>query len=804
MLVPFSWLKEFVDLPKTATARDVAEAITRRGLEVEGVIELGKDLVGPLVVARVLSIEELTEFKKPIRFVMVDAGEKSERGIVCGASNFSVGDLVVVAMPGAILPGNFAIAARETYGKTSNGMICSARELGISDEHSGIMVLAEGAPGDDAEELLGIRDSVIDVAVTPDRGYALSMRGIAREVAIAFDLPFTDPTSRVVALPLGDGPRAVAIDQEDLADRIVLRTVEGFDSSARTPLWMQRRLEQCGMRSISLLVDITNYVMLELGQPLHAFDDQALAGTLRVRAAKKGEKLETLDHVKRTLDAEDAVIADDSQPLAIAGVMGGLSSEIGLGSTRTTIEAAHFNPMKIAKTSRRHRLSSEASRRFERGVDHDLAPIASARAIELLIEIAGGRYVGGNEVDRRDKAASITFDFSLPSRLVGMDYSSKVVKTRLEQIGCTVREGQVVAPSWRPDLTMPEDLVEEVARLEGYEHIPSVLPQAPGTLGLSQKQITRRRVGMILASRGGVEVLSYPFVGQGFYDQSGISSERIVALANPISEEEPYMRTTLLSGLFAAVTRNTARGARNFSLFEIGSVFHALGKVSIPRLGVDRRPTEQELEKLNSAIPAQPLHVAGIFVGEYLASGWWGKGTPSSWRVALAEAQSLLSGLATQVRQGGLAPFHPGRCAEILVDGEVVGHAGEIHPRVCAAFGLPDRTSAFEINLDSVGLERVVATPVNTMVPAIEDIALVVDPTVSAESLRAKIVEAHELIESVTLFDRYAGEKLGGKVSLAFTLTMRAADRTLTADDLAEVRQSVLASVAPLGAQLRG
>ena len=805
MLVPFSWLRELVTLPTSISAREVAEAITRRGLEVESVVDLGRDITGPLVVGRVLTIEELTEFKKPIRWVSLNIGNEEPQWVVCGASNFAVGDLVVVAVPGAVLPGNFAISARETYGKTSNGMICSARELGLSEDHSGIIVLPEGSAkeGADALSLLHLDDSVIDVAVTPDRGYALSMRGIAREVAIAFDLDFIDPVVNIKLTPATGGPREVKIGDAHAADRIVVRTVDGFNPAARTPLWMQRRLEMSGMRSISLLVDITNYVMLELGQPLHAFDDAKLQGPIEVRAAHQGEVLETLDHVKRDLTPHDAVISDGNRALALAGIMGGLETEIDSNSSRTTIEAAHFNSIRIAKSARHHKLSSEASRRFERGVDNALPDAASQRAVQLLTEIAGGNYVGGNEVDARAEVDPIDFDFSLPTRLVGFDYSKDVIAKRLIQVGCQISGSKVTPPSWRPDLTIPEDLVEEVARLEGYDQIPSVLPISPGGRGLSQRQKLRRRSAMVLAARGGVEVLCYPFVGESFYIETGLSSSQAVKLANPISEQEPFLRTTLISGLVAAAQRNISRGSRSFSIFEVGSVFLRDAKAkSAPRLGTERRPSDEELAQLLAAIPEQPLHVAGLAVGEASESGWWGTGQKVDWRSAVSDVESVLVGYEYERRSAEKAPWHPGRCAEFFVDGVSVGFAGELHPRLLASWGLPAHSAAFEINLDALEARSIIADPVVTMVPAIEDIALVVAATTPAEQVRTLILSASPLIESAQLFDRY--DQLGdGKVSLAFTLTMRAADRTLTGEELAEIRAQVLVAVGAVGATLR-
>lgn len=397
MRAPLSWIQEFVDIPSSISPDEIAAALIRVGFEVEEVIHQGEGLTGPLIFGKVLSIEEITEFKKPIRYVGLDCGESQTRFVICGATNFSVGDVVVVALPGAVLPGDFRISARETYGRTSNGMICSARELGISDDHAGIMTFAaEDAPiGADACEALSINDVIFDISVNPDRGYALSIRGVAREVAGALSLQFTDPVDGLRSLEFphtGTGVSAKIADK-DAASVFYLRTLSHFESSAKTPLWMRRRIEKMGMRSISIVVDITNYVMLELGQPLHAFDTAKINGGLSLKRAGASMKFTTLDGQERTLDPDDLMVWDENQPLALAGTMGGLHSEITDSTTDIAVEAVRFNPILVAKNSRRHKLSSEASRRLERSVDPALAQAASARFVQLLTELSSAQHV---------------------------------------------------------------------------------------------------------------------------------------------------------------------------------------------------------------------------------------------------------------------------------------------------------------------------------------------------------------------------------------------------------------------------
>ncbi|NEA22727.1 phenylalanine--tRNA ligase subunit beta, partial [Actinomadura bangladeshensis] len=498
MRAPLSWLREYVELPAGVTGRALAAELIAAGLEVETVEQAGADLTGPLVVGEVLAIEELTGFKKPIRYCQVDVGDANGTGepqnIVCGATNFAIGDRVVVILPGGVLPGGFQIGARKTYGHLSEGMICSVSELGIGEDHSGILVLPQDTPvGADAIELLGLRDDVLDIAVTPDRGYALSIRGLAREAATAYDVPFKDPADVELpakkasseARPLNGGGRGLedgeaypaSIGDQTACDRFVLREVRGFDPDAKTPMWMQVRLHRAGMRPVSLAVDITNYVMLELGQPLHAFDRGKLTGPIVVRRAAPGEKLETLDHVKRTLDPDDILITDESGPISMAGTMGGLATEIDERSADMVIEAAHFDAMGTARMSRRHKLHSEASHRFERGVDRELPLYASYRAVRLLAELGGAEIVPGvTHAEAPVEPVTVTMPAGHPDKVAGVVYGRDAVVRRLEQVGCTVAGDDVLAvtpPSWRPDLTDPNDLAEEVIRLEGYEDIPA-------------------------------------------------------------------------------------------------------------------------------------------------------------------------------------------------------------------------------------------------------------------------------------------------------------------------------------------
>ncbi|MER5376930.1 phenylalanine--tRNA ligase subunit beta [Streptomyces sp. NPDC002553] len=836
MRVPLSWLREYVDLPATETGRDVQAKLISAGLEVETVEHLGADLKGPLVVGQVLTIEELEGFKKPIRFCTVDVGQANGTGepqeIVCGARNFAVGDKVVVVLPGATLPGGFSISARKTYGKTSHGMICSGDELGMGDDGThGIIVLPpETEVGKDAIELLELVDEVLDIAVTANRGDCLSIRGVARETAIAYGLPLRDPALIDVPAPNAFG-YPVQVSDPVGCDRFTARTVTDLSPEARSPIWLRRRLQKVGMRPISLAVDVTNYVMMELGQPLHAYDRSLVQGTIGVRRAAEGEKIVTLDGVTRTLHAEDLVITDERGPIGLAGVMGGADTEIADheadgGTTAVVIEAAHFDAVSVARTARRHKLTSEASRRFERGVDPQAAAAAAQRTVDLLVLLAGGTAEAGvTEVVAPSAPHTVTAPADHPDKVAGVAYGRETVVRRLQEIGCQV-QGQdellVTVPSWRPDLVEANDLAEEVIRLEGYENLPSTLPKLPSGRGLTHRQRLHRRVGRALAGAGYVEAPNYPFVGEQVFDQLGLAAgdpaRRVVKLVNPLNDEEPALRTTLLPGLLAALRRNDGRGSHDLALFETGLVFHPREeRPAAVRLPVDRRPTEAEIAALDAALPEQPRHVAVVLAGAREQAGWWGKGRPADWADAVEAARTVAreAGAELVVRSGQYGPWHPGRCAELAVvvgGGErVVGHAGELHPRVLKALGLPARTSAMELDLDvleRVGDDTPQAPSISSFPVATQDVALVVDKFVPHADVEAALREgAGELLENIRLFDVYENaEQLGeGRKSLAYALRFRAGDRTLTVDEASAARDAAVALAGErTGAVLRG
>ncbi|MCS4534767.1 phenylalanine--tRNA ligase subunit beta [Corynebacterium sp. HS2168-gen11] len=808
MLISQSWVTNLLQQANPSfagvNAAELDAAYVRVGFETEGYAPI-PETTGPLVIGRVESIEELTGFKKPIRHCMVNVGHANGTGelqsIVCGARNFEVGSTVVVSLPGAVLPRNFQIAARETYGRMSAGMMCSAAELGLVEKSEGILTIdpSLGEIGSDARPALGLEDTVFDVNITPDRGYALSARGLTRELASAFKLNFADPAEATydsVPAPAGE-LLSIRLDADTKARRFGLRKVTNIDPTAKTPWWIARELLLSGQRLVNVPTDITNYVMLLLGQPMHAFDADKITGNLVVRCAQQGEAFETLDHVKRTLDSEDVVICDDAGIQSLAGVMGGTTSEVSDSTTNVYFEAANWDQITTARTSRRHKLSSEASRRFERGVDPALVEVALDMACALLSEIAGGNIDAARSlVGEIPTMPVIEMDVNRPAAIAGVEYSRETVIGRLEEVGCAVHVNdellQVTPPTWRPDLGEECDLVEEILRLEGLQDIPSIVPSAPVGRGLTPQQKRRRAIGHALAYNGYVEILPTPFIRQDTFDTWDLDADdprrNAVTVQNPLDADYAVLGTTLLPSMLEALTRNVARGLQDLYLFGQQQVSFVRGDGTSPMLDVKQRPAADEVQQLLDSLPYQPLHVATVGVGAFEFAGPWGSGRGYTYADALESAKIVAraAGVELELRNAEVLPWHPGRCAELLVDGEVVGYAGELHPQVVERLGLPKRTCAMELNVSALPVTEVLPAPVLSAFPTLkQDLALVVDEEVPAEAVRQVIIEAAgSLLEKVELFDIYRSEALGeNRKSLAFALTFRAQDRTLTDDE---------------------
>jgi phenylalanyl-tRNA synthetase beta chain len=850
MRIPVSWLGEYATLPDDVTAEQLLADFVRVGFEEEDVH--GFDVTGPVVVGQILSFEPEPQTNgKTINWCQVDVGPLRQaqdgastgsgqardiRGIVCGAHNFLVGDKVVVSLPGAVLPGPFPIAARKTYGHVSDGMIASARELGLGEEHDGILRLAslglDPEPGADAIALLGLDDFAIEINVTPDRGYAFSIRGAAREYSHSTGAAFADPASHASfpepwAPALGEAagsegnaafPVTIA-DQAPVRDRVgasvfVTRVVRNVDATRPTPRWMVARLALAGIRSISLVVDVTNYVMWELGQPIHGYDLDKLSGGITVRRAAPGERLVTLDDQTRVLNTEDLLITDDSGPIGLAGVMGGASTEIGSTTTNVLIEAANFDPTSIARTARRHKLPSEASKRFERGVDPLVAAPAAARVAELLVELAGGTLDElGSDFNEAVLPAPIELTDGYVTKIVGVEYTDDEIVGSLEKIGASVEADSgaliVTPPSWRPDLTDPATLVEEVARIVGYDRIPAVLPVAPPGRGLTRSQKLRRSVAYALAAAGDTEVLSYPFLSRAQIDVFGAPTAGDVAamkLANPLDAEAPFLRTSLVPGLLEIARRNLSRGLTDLALYEVGIVFQPEAGIhygSGPLPAGNARPTPEVLAELGASIPPQPWHIAALFMGDAIAKQPGLSAVPAGIADALASVAQVAAALAVEIRvaRGSHHALHPGRTAELWVGDRPVGFAGELLPALADELDLPRVVAVAELDLDAlIELARVDAapSPIVSMPAATQDLSLVVAVEIAAGDVLAAVIEgAGDLLEHAALVDDYCGTGVGtGEKSLTFALRFRAPDRTLTAAEASDAKNAAVALAA--------
>ncbi|MGA7147665.1 MAG: phenylalanine--tRNA ligase subunit beta, partial [Microbacterium sp.] len=763
MRVPLSWLREYVDVAPDAAPEDVLEALVRVGFEEEDVHRF--ELQGPIVVGEVLEfVEEPQSNGKTIRWCQVRVAPDGEtaadggdavHGIVCGAHNFFPGDKVAVTLPGAVLPGPFPIAARKTYGHVSDGMIASAKELGLGDEHDGILRLVElgiDAPvGTDAIALLGLDDVAVDINVTPDRGYALSIRGVAREYSHATGAAFRDPAAREWDEVAPGSGFPVAVDDRSPirgragATEFVARVVRDVDPTKPTPAWMVARLTLAGIRSLGILIDITNYVMIELGQPIHGYDLDKLQGGITVRRATPGETLETLDGKVRTLDPEDLLITDESGPIGLAGVMGGGTTEMS-GTTRNVlIEAATFDTVSIARTARRHKLPSEASRRFERGVD-PLVPFAAARRVaDLMVEYAGGTSDDefGGALFAEVFVAGIELPPLFVQHLIGVDYTPEQVEGALRLIGCEVVEAEddaagwhVIPPSWRPDLTDKWTLAEEVARIEGYDRIPSVLPTPPSGRGLTAAQQGRRRVANALAAAGFVETPSFGFTTEELNDTHGsVSGEKLpsVKLANPLDGQAPFLRRSLVPGLLQVAHRNVSRGLTDLSLFETGVVFLPepgvrYGTSHVPPLAV--RPDAATLAELDASIPPQMRFVAVLLAGNLVPKQPGAAPVAADLSDALDAVRTIAAaaGVTIDVAQGQRAALHPGRTGVLTVGEAEVGYVGELLPALAEASDLPGRVIVAELDLDlvlSLAGEKVVAASLSGFPAATQDVSLV-------------------------------------------------------------------------------
>jgi phenylalanyl-tRNA synthetase beta chain len=799
MRISLQWLSEFVDLP---APEELARRLTAVGLEVEAVERTGQGLDG-VVVARILASAKHPDAEK-LSVTSIDRGDGQPLQVVCGAKNYQVGDLVPLATVGATLPGGATISKAKLRGVESSGMLCSARELGLSEDAGGLLILpADSVPGTPISAALRLEDVLFEVNVTPNRPDALSHLGIAREVAAALGRPLKRPP----AAPPEAGPPAaeavrVRIEAPEKCARYAARVVEGVRIGP-SPLWLQRRLERCGIRAISNVVDATNLVLLELGHPLHAFDlDQVAGAEIVVRTARPGESMTTLDGQSRTLDPDDLVIADRDRSSALAGVMGGGVSEIQAGTTRVLVESAWFQPATVRRTAKRHGLHTEASHRFERGADHGMVTNALDRCAALIAELAGGTVRPG-VVDAQARPAprtTVRLRWRRPSQLLGLEVAAGETRRILGGLGFTERDsdGEGASwevPSWRVDVSIEEDLVEELVRTIGFQAIPETLPR----LALDSPAVPPRleaegRTRAALEGLGFREVLSYAFVPPQDLEafEPGV---RPVALRNPISAELAVMRTSVVPSLLRTAAHNRRQGRDAVRLYELATAFR-------PRAGADRDPPALE----------RPV-VAAVLTGRRSPLSWAAGGEPSDFHDLKGAAEAVLAALGIDAifEQAGRAVswLHPRAAALVRTrSGGMLGALGEIHPRVAAAFDLPRGVLALE--LDGAALleaARLVPgyRPIPRLPAVLRDLAVVVGEPVAAAAVSAAIGE-EPLVEEVTLFDVYRGAPLAaGTKSLALAIRYRAPDRTLTDAEADAAHARIVERLRRVvGAELRG
>jgi phenylalanyl-tRNA synthetase beta chain len=791
MRVPLSWLAEHVDV--NVPAATLADKLTFAGVEIETVDRVGEDLAG-ILTARVLEVTEHPDADRLV-LVRIDAGGE-DRSVVCGARNFAPGDVVPWAAPGAKLPGGLEVGRRQVRGQWSDGMLASARELGVFDDHSGILVLPPDTPvGADLVEEVGLHDTVLDVKPAPNRGDVLSMRGIAREVAMLLGtelkpLDLTVPE----AGPPAAGLASVAVEDAEGCPLYVARVVEGLDAARPAPLWMARRLYLYGQRPLGAVVDVTNYLLLDQGQPLHAFDlDRVPGQRIVVRRARGGETLRTLDGRDRRLTAEDTLITSGEQPLALAGIMGGEDSEVRHDTTRVLIESAHFPPATVRRTMRRLGMSTEGGQRWARGVDPEGAEPVCGQAARLMASLAGGAVAAGRL--RADPGVgerpAIRLDWARSAVRLGAPADPGFAAGHLRAVGCRTevpddRTVVAVPPSWRFDLELWADLEEEVARRWGYDQIPATLPGATGGR-LTDEQRLRRQARQVLAGMGVTEAQSYPFSSQAALDRLGLDPDdprrRALRLANPISEEAPELRTTLLPGLAEVVRRNLARGLPGVAVYELGAVFLPDGDDP-------------------DGLPAEPLTLGLLLSGQRPAGRFDDPTPPFDFADVKGVVEGLVAALGVEgvgYRAEGPMPYHPGRCAAVLVGQRPVGLLGQLHPRVAAALELPAASFAAELEVAPLlaAVPRMRPAPTPSPYPELSfDVAFMVPPGVADADLEAVLREAAgELLARLTLFDAYEGPPLPpGHRNLAYRVALQAADRTLTDRDGTAVRDRMAAA----------
>ncbi len=794
MKIPLRWLQEFIELP-TIDPAELSGILTMLGHEVESfdVLEAGWTDV---VVGKVEKITAHPDADK-VRVCQVDTGSGSEQ-IVCGAWNFADGAYVAVARPGAILPGDFEIGRRTIRGVDSNGMICSESELGLGEDHTGILVLdGEPAPGSAFVDLVELPDVVFDLAITNNRPDAMSLVGIARDLAAHFEVDYRLPERPLTTVP-GSISIRVAIEDPSGCRRFTAREVRGVEVGT-SPLWVRHRLRKAGMRSIANIVDVTNYVMLELGHPLHAFDADTISGSLlTVKRAEAGQTLETLDGDVRTLGADDLIIYDADGPTSMSGTMGGARSEVSPSTVNVLMEAASWDPPTIMYMSRRHGLMSEASTRFERGVDPNLTDQANARAAAMVVELGGGDVLEEviDEIAVEVRPVRVDLTLADVERLLGPGFTTEEVSGILTRLGMTVdgtNPMMVTVPTYRPDVTRPADLIEEVARLHGYEQFGSTLPTGPGG-GLTPEQKRARRLTSALVGLGMHQTVTLPFVNQADLAKLGwTDTARLLTVTNPLRVEEGTMRPTLLPALLDVARHNFSYGMSEVALFETARVFLAEPWSEDPRL------------------PEQKTTLAWVIVGG-VGPRLLGKEAPTAdAEVSLSLLRHVMAVLGHRdfaIEPAEAPGYHPGRSATVRLGGSQIGHVGELSPRANREFEIPGRVAIGELDLQTL-LAQV--DPVIGLSPSVFphvdfDLSFLLPSGLAVGRLiEATTGAAADLVESARVFDVFRGPGIDeGNRAVAIRYRLRSTDRTLTNEEVSPVRQDMISAAEELGARLRG
>ena len=809
-----SWLREWVDPPVDTQA--LADQLTRLGLEVESVEPAASpDGFSGVVVAEVLSFRPHPNADR-LQVCAVAAGDGDPVEVVCGAPNVSAGMRAALARPGARIGGGVKVRRAKIRGAVSEGMLLSMREMGLGEDHDGIVHLDPGAPlGVDVFGLLGLGESVFEIGVTPDRGDCLSLAGIAREVGAINTLEVRGPEPEAV-VPLVEDCLPVALEAPEGCARYAGRVVRGLDSGASSPLWLTERLRRCGVRAVSPVVDVTNYVMLELGQPLHAFDLERLEGGIRVRRARAGEHLTLLDERSVELRPSTLVIADHRKSVALAGIMGGLDTAVTRATRDVFLESAWFSPSDLMGEPRFYRLNTDASHRFERGVDPALQRTAIERATRLLVAIAGGRpgpIVDEIEDSRLPRRSPIRLRAARIVRVLGMEIAAGEVAGGLERLGMEVAECAggwlVTPPSHRFDIAIEEDLIEEVVRLAGYDRVPPVAIRGivrPG--GDPETEVPVGRIRRVMVDRGYQEAVTYSFLDPTI--QSLLDPDTpAIRLANPLSSELAVMRTHLWMGLCGALVRNVNRQERRVRLFETGLRFRREPALKA-RIGDIERWGDRGRDQV--ADVDQERCIAGIACGATYPEQWGASARDADFFDLKSDVEALLA-LTGDAERFSFTPFahpalHPAQCAAIRAGGEnPVGIIGALHPRVRRELGLPAPAFVFELELAALSSARVPAYRPVSRYPAVRrDLALVVDEGVPAGRILDGVRRcASRILNDASVFDVYRGEGVGvGRKSVAIGLTFRSNSRTLGDAEVDALIDGIVTGLeAELGAELR-